>query len=140
MPRVMIADDDEFIRYYLKNLLEYIKFTVVAECGNGEDIFDVFWESKPDILLLDIHMPGINGDKFLMDNKEFVKDTLVIILTMSISEEIRHNLEEQGYKYFLRKNISPTELIQTIQAIWNEYSEAATASKRSISPSLKCGG
>ena len=124
MPRVMIAGDDEFIRYYLKNLLEYIKFTVVAECGNGEDIFDVFWQAKPDILLLDIHMPSINGDKFLMDNKEFVKDTLVIILTMSISEEIKHNLEEQGYKYFLRKNISPTELIQTIQTIWNEYNES----------------
>ena len=120
----MIADDDEFIRYYLKNLLEYIEFTVVAECGNGEDIFDVFWQAKPDILLLDIHMPSINGDKFLMDNKEFVKDTLVIILTMSISEEIKHNLEEQGYKYFLRKNISPTELIQTIQTIWNEYNES----------------
>ena len=59
-----------------------------------------------------------------MDNKEFVKDTLVIILTMSISEEIKHNLEEQGYKYFLRKNISPTELIQTIQTIWNEYNES----------------
>lgn len=124
MPKVMIVDDDEFIRYYLKNLLEYIKFTVVAECGNGEEIFDTFWETKPDILLLDIHMPGINGDKFLLDNKEFVKDTLVIILTMSISDEIKKNLEKEGYAHFLRKNISPKDLIKTIEDTWNEYSES----------------
>ena len=124
MPKVMIVDDDEFIRYYLKNLLEYIKFTVVAECGNGEEIFDTFWETKPDILLLDIHMPGINGDKFLMDNKEFIRDTLVIILTMSISDEIKKNLEKEGYTHFLRKNISPKELIKTIEDTWNEYSES----------------
>ena len=121
MPKVMIVDDDEFIRYYLKNLLEFAYFTVSAECENGEDFFDMYLNAKPDILLIDIHLPGINGDKILIDNKDLVKDTLVIILTMSISEEIKKNLENEGYTNFLRKNIAPQELIEKIKKSWKEY-------------------
>lgn len=121
LPKVMIVDDDEFIRYYLKNLLEFAYFTVSAECENGEDFFDMYLNAKPDILLIDIHLPGINGDKILIDNKDLVKDTLVIILTMSISEEIKKNLENEGYTNFLRKNIAPQELIEKIKKSWKEY-------------------
>ena len=43
---------------------------------------------------------------------------------MSISDEIKKNLEKEGYTHFLRKNISPKELIKTIEDTWNEYSES----------------
>ena len=123
MPTVMIVDDDEFIRYYLKKLFEEIGYTVVAECENGEKLFDTFMETKPDILMLDIHMPGINGDEILIENKDFFSDTLVIILTMNITEELKEKLENEGYTHFLRKNIEAQELTRTIKRFWIKYCE-----------------
>lgn len=121
MPSVLIADDEEFVRYYLRGLLENMKFTVAEEVENGEDLYEMLKEVRPDMLLLDINMPNLKGNEFLKIYGKTFRNLCIIILTISASSELQNELTQMGYTYFIRKDTPPEEVCRLIKSYWEDF-------------------
>lgn len=123
MARVIIADDEEFVRYYLRSTLEDFHFQVQAEANSGTELLKLMKESPPDILLLDINMPDVDGIEFLKNYAEQFPFTCIIMLTSVTNEKLIEECEKLGARNFLRKDLEITELIDNIETTWDEFKE-----------------
>lgn len=118
MINVMIADDHAMIREGLKSLLEFDgKIKVIAEAKDGEECLSMIKGVSPDVLLLDINMPNLNGLEVL---KTIVKNKYnfkVLILTVHDEVEYLVKALEVGAQGFILKDSPSSELIKAIELI-----------------------
>lgn len=118
--RVMIADDHSMIREGLKQLLELEKdFRVVEEACDGVECLEKLEKTIPDILLLDINMPNMNGLDVLKKIKE--KRMKVKILVLTIHNEVEYLLKavDIGINGYLLKDSESAELKKAILTVIN---------------------
>lgn len=118
--RVMIADDHSMIREGLKQLLELEKdFLVVEEACDGVECLEKLEKTIPDILLLDINMPNMNGLDVLKKIKE--KRMKVKILVLTIHNEVEYLLKavDIGINGYLLKDSESAELKKAILTVIN---------------------
>lgn len=118
--RVMIADDHSMIREGLKQLLELDKdFRVVEEACDGVECLEKLEKTIPDILLLDINMPNMNGLDVLKKIKE--KRMKVKILVLTIHNEVEYLLKavDIGINGYLLKDSESAELKKAILTVIN---------------------
>lgn len=116
--KVMIADDHSMIREGLKQLLELEgDFEVVAEACDGLECLDKLASVIPDILLLDINMPNMNGLEVLQKLKE--KKIKVKVLVLTVHNEVEYLLKavDIGVNGYLLKDSESTELKKAILAV-----------------------
>ena len=127
--RILLADDHEVVRYGLISLIEqYSDLDVIAEASSGEQAFDNFIKHKPDICVLDISMPGLDGIETARKIKEFNPDTPILILTMHNEEKYLEEVLKSGVNGFILKNSDKNELIEAIRNV--------AAGKDVFSPSI----
>ncbi len=116
---IVIADDHSMIREGLKQLLELEgDIKVVGEAGDGKQCLEVVRKKKPDVLLLDINMPEMNGLQVLEELKMQKSDVKVLILT--IHNEIEYLLKavEIGIKGYVLKDSESSLLKKAIYQIY----------------------
>jgi len=102
-PRVLVADDQKFFRTMIKKMLISMNCEVVGEAANGDEAVELFLKETPDLLLLDLHMPGKNGDKALEEIIGFSPNARVIILTsISDSDVVVKCLKLGAISYILK--------------------------------------
>lgn len=121
MPTVVIADDEDYVRECLKAVLYSIDFEVVAEAGRGDKLPDIMTEQQPDILFLDINMPGLTGIEFLKKYSAEYPKTCVIILTSQALSTLIDEASLLGVKCFLRKDTPVDEMLKAIKAAWAQF-------------------
>lgn len=121
MPKVVIADDEEFVRYFLKNVMDSLSYKVVAQIEKGNELLTVMKNTNPDILLLDINMPNLTGLEFLKYYAKNFPRTCIIILTSSSSFQIAEEASETGANCFLRKDTPVEQMMTAIQKTWTEF-------------------
>jgi len=121
MKKIFIADDHPIFR---KGLIEIIAsendFEVVGECGDGITALNFITEKKPDIALLDIQMPRLNGFEVLRKINELKLPTKVVFLTMHSEENIFEKAMELGAKAYLLKESVTDDIIQCINNVLQE--------------------
>ena len=120
MARVIIADDEEFVRIFLRDTLKEFCFDVVAEVDNGLDLVEIMREHKPDILLLDINMPNLTGKDFLDQYSHNFPETCIIILTSIASANY---IKHERIQAVLRKDLNILDLMAAIEEAWNQFKE-----------------
>ncbi len=116
--KVMIADDHSMIREGLKQLLELEgDFEVIEEACDGEDCLEKLATVRPDILLLDINMPKMNGLEVLQKIKE--KKIKVKVLVLTVHNEVEYLLKavDIGVNGYLLKDSESAELKKAILAV-----------------------
>jgi DNA-binding NarL/FixJ family response regulator len=116
--RLLLADDHILVRAGLRSLLDGIPgVTVVAEADNGEQAVTLAAEHRPDVALLDITMPGMNGlqaaEKIIRDLPEI----RIIILSMHASEEYVRQALKLGVSGYLLKDAATLELHAALEAV-----------------------
>ncbi|HKI51993.1 MAG TPA: response regulator, partial [Geothermobacteraceae bacterium] len=79
-PKILIVDDEQLIRWSLEKHLQKQGYEVVT-AGSGEDALKLAKEESPDLMLLDIQLPGMNGIEVLEKVKEFEEEVIVIMVT-----------------------------------------------------------
>lgn len=121
MVDVILADDEEFVRYFLKSVMESLSFNVVAEVEKGDELLSAMEKNLPDILLLDINMPNFTGMDFLRKHAVKFPKTCIIILTSARSAELASDVSMQGAKCFLRKDTPIDEMILSINETWLSF-------------------
>ncbi len=115
---LIIADDHMLIREGLKQLLELEgDISVVAQAGNGQEAIEKTLEYKPDILLLDINMPEINGIDVLRRLKDVGANTKVIILTIHDDKEYLFATMKIGADGYILKDSDANSLIRAIRDV-----------------------
>lgn len=123
MINVMLADDHVLIREGIKQLLEFDgSMKVIAEASDGIECLEKLKNVKPDILLLDINMPNMNGIDVLKELKEKNDPLKVLILTVHSEVEYLVKAIDIGANGYILKDSGSAELKQAINAVIDEGS------------------
>jgi DNA-binding NarL/FixJ family response regulator len=115
---IIIVDDHEFFRSGLKMVINRLKYArVIGEAANGKEFLNLLGEKEPDIVLIDIQMPVMNGIEATRLAMEEYPDLKIVALTMFDDEEYVQSMIDAGARGFLLKNITREVLDQALQAI-----------------------
>jgi two-component system response regulator NreC len=115
--RIVLADDHVLVRQGLKSLLEREHFQVMAEASDGQDAVRLIETHHPDIAILDISMPTLNGIDAARGLSRSAPKTKVILLTQHEEEQYIHEALEAGVKGYVLKNQVANDLIQAIRQV-----------------------
>lgn len=116
--RVMIADDHSLIREGLRQLLEFDgSIEVVGEAANGAECLEKLNKYDPEVLLLDINMPVMNGIEVLKKMKKNQSTVKVLILTVHNELEYLMNAVDIGVEGYIMKDSESSELKKAIRAV-----------------------
>lgn len=116
---ILLAEDHVVVRESIHQALEREpNFTVVGEAGDGEEAVRMARELKPDVIVMDISLPKINGIEATKQIKAFQPSAIVLALTAYDYEQYIFPLLEAGAAGYLLKDISSRELINAIQTVY----------------------
>lgn len=120
--RVVIAEDEAIIRLDLKETLEEEGYVVVGETGRGDKAVDLVRELRPDLAILDIKMPGMDG---LEAARLITKDRIcgVLILTAFSQREIVEEARDAGALAYLVKPFQKNDLVPAIEVAIGRFKE-----------------
>jgi DNA-binding NarL/FixJ family response regulator len=117
--RILIADDHGLMRAGLRAVLEdEPAIEVVGEAENGEQVLQLTGQLQPDMVLLDIGIPGIDGIEATRRLKRINPDIRVLILTVYEEESLLREAIRAGASGYLLKRAAEEELIAAIHAVW----------------------
>ena len=120
--RILIADDEPLIRLDLKNMLESLGYEVIAEAGDGVSAVEAARTLKPDVAILDIKMPGMDGiDAANILNSE--KIAPVVLVTAYSDMELINRAKEAGVFAYLVKPFRESDLRPAIEVAISRYKE-----------------
>lgn len=113
MAKILIIDDSAYARHILRNTLEKGGHDVV-EASNGSEALQKIPLENPDLVTLDLLMPGMQGQELLKHIKASHPHLKVIVVTADIQEDTRRELLEAGAADFLNKPVSGEALIAAV--------------------------
>jgi DNA-binding NarL/FixJ family response regulator len=115
--RIVLADDHVLVRQGLKSLLERENFQVMGEASDGQEAVKLIETHHPDIAIMDISMPILNGIDAARGLSRSAPKTKVILLTQHEEEQYIHEALEAGVKGYVLKNQVANDLIQAIRQV-----------------------
>jgi DNA-binding NarL/FixJ family response regulator len=116
--RILLADDHEVVRTGLRALLEEQNgWEVVAEAVDGRDAVDKASKLKPDVVVIDIAMPSLNGLEAVRQIVKAVPHTKVLVLTMYDSDPLIQQVLQAGARGYLLKSDAGRDLVSAIDAL-----------------------
>ncbi|KKQ77238.1 MAG: Two component transcriptional regulator, winged helix family [Parcubacteria group bacterium GW2011_GWC1_38_6] len=121
MKKVLLVEDDPFLVDIYKNKLEESHYEVEA-VGDGEKAIEKIKEIKPDVVLLDIILPSMDGWEILriIRNNPDTKDLKVIMLSnLGQKEEVEKGVDLGATKYLIKAHFTPSEVVKEINELLN---------------------
>lgn len=115
--RVLVADDHALVRDGIAGMLRAEGFEVVGEASSGEQAIEQARALDPDLVLMDVTMPGIGGIEAMRRIKAAMPDIAVVMLTVSDDEQNLLQAVRAGAAGYLLKDVSPAELFDSLRAI-----------------------
>ena len=116
--KVYIADDHTIFRKAMVSLLQsFPRIGTVKDAENGRELLNLVKEEEPDIVLLDLQMPIMDGSETCENLYNKYPDVRVIVLSMHDSERYIQHMMDLGARAFLFKNVEPDELEQAIYSV-----------------------
>ncbi|AOZ94998.1 two-component system, chemotaxis family, response regulator CheY [Butyrivibrio hungatei DSM 14810] len=115
--KILIADDTNFMRQMLKSALDPEKYQIVGEALTGVDAVEQYKEKKPDLLILDINMPKMNGIDALTEVMEYDPKANVIMCSDQKYENMIMLALKKGAKDFVVKPFTSSDVIKAVKKI-----------------------
>jgi response regulator NasT len=121
-PRVVVAEDEAIIRLDLRELLEEEGYDVVGETGRGDDAVELVRRVEPDLVILDIKMPGLDG---LSVARQVAGERLaaVLVLTAFSQRDLVEQARDAGALAYLVKPFQKSDLIPAIEIALGRFAE-----------------
>jgi two-component system response regulator NreC len=114
---VLLADDHVLVRQGLKSLLDRENFQVIAEASDGQEVIRLAEAHHPDIAIMDISMPTLNGIDAARELARSCPKTRVILLTQHEEEQYLHEALEVGVRGYILKNQVVNDLVHAIRQV-----------------------
>jgi two-component system, NarL family, response regulator DevR len=116
--RILIVDDHEVVRLGLKSLLErHPQFEVIGEAGTAREAIEQVTRQRPDVVLMDIRLPGTSGIEACETIVETYPETKVIMLTSYAEDEMLFSAIRAGASGYVLKQIGADELVRAIESV-----------------------
>jgi DNA-binding NarL/FixJ family response regulator len=139
-PRVLIADDHPLTRDALDGLLEQHGFSVVGQAGDGGEAIDLARSLQPQLVLLDLTMPGMNGLEALPHLRAAAPECEVVVLTASGTEENLLAAIRGGAAGYLLKSEPPERIADFLHGVVNGEAALSGAVARRLLDQVRDGG
>ena len=131
--RVLLAEDHTIVRKGLRALLEEeASIEVIGEAEDGREAVQKTQELLPDVVLMDLSMPGLSGLEATRQIKKRVPEVKVVVLTRHANEEYVFQILRAGALGYVVKKAAPTELILAIQSVYRGDSFLSPAISRPV--------
>lgn len=122
-PRVIVADDESIVRMDLREMLESLGYLVVGEAGDGESAIHLSRELKPNIVIMDIKMPGMDG---IEAGRVLTEERIapVLLLTAYSQQDLVERAKEAGVMAYIVKPFQEADLAPAIEVAlrrWQEF-------------------
>ena len=116
--RVFLADDNDVIRLGLKKLLENARdIVVVGEANNGDEVMRIIYDLNPDILLLDVEMPLLDGIEVTRRLKREKSKIPILVLSAHTNREYIREMLAIGVSGYLTKDEAPERIVEAVRGI-----------------------
>jgi two-component system, NarL family, response regulator DevR len=118
MLKILLVDDHEFVRMGINALLgRYPQFQVVAEAANAQEALQQAIHHRPDVIIVDIRLPGKSGIEATREITQQLPDTKVIMLTSFAEDELLFDAIIAGAAGYILKQIDSKELIRALETV-----------------------
>jgi two-component system chemotaxis response regulator CheY len=115
--RILIVDDAAFMRMMLKDILSKNGFQIVAEADNGASAVGLYKQQKPDLVIMDITMPGMNGIEGLKAIRSIDPNANVIMCSAMGQQAMVMEAIQAGAKDFIVKPFQQERILQAIERV-----------------------
>ncbi len=133
--RVLIVDDHPMVAEGIQSILEsYAEIDVVGTLSNGQDAVDQVADLAPDVILMDLNMPGLGGLSATEIILERLPETRILILSMHDSPEYISTALSHGAKGYVLKDVQTEEIKQAIDAVMQGEQYLCTGASGSLKP------
>jgi DNA-binding NarL/FixJ family response regulator len=121
MPRVLIVDDHAFIRRGVQTILDpFPEWEFCGEADNGKDAIRLADELKPEVIIMDVSMPGLNGIEATRAIRKTQPAVKIVLLTLHESAELLRSGFRAGARGYLLKTDAEQELVKALTAVIGE--------------------
>ena len=129
--RILIADDESLIRLDLREMLSELGYDVIGEAGDGRAALDLARKLLPDLVVMDIKMPGLDG---IAAAEQLTRERIcpVVLLTAYSDQELVERAREAGVVGYVVKPFRPTELMPVIELSLARFEENAGKTNTSL--------
>lgn len=117
MSKIMVVDDAAFMRMMVKNALASGGYTDVVEATDGQDAVKKYGDQKPDLVLMDITMPNMDGLEALKEIKKIDKNSQVVMCSAMGQESMVIEAIKSGAKDFIVKPFKPERILKTVTGL-----------------------
>jgi DNA-binding NarL/FixJ family response regulator len=118
--RILVADDHDIIRRGLKELLTSRSgWEVCAEAKTGREAVALSEQLKPDVVVMDISMPDLNGLEAARQIRKSLPKTEILILTLHFSDQLVREIVEAGVRAYIMKSDADRDLVAAVEALAN---------------------
>jgi len=117
--QIILVDDHQLLRKGLIKILNANGFTNIIEAANGEELLEILKNTHPDIILLDLHMPKMNGFESMKRIKEVNSHSKVLVLSMLDDHISIIQMIKSGVDGYIIKDSEPKDLIHAIEVVLN---------------------
>ena len=112
---VLIVDDLAFIKIVLRDIIEKAGFRVIGEASNGEQAISQYQNTRPDVVLMDITMPGMDGLTALKKIREIDSEARIIICSALGQQQLIVQAIQLGAKDFIVKPFQPQRVVSALK-------------------------
>jgi two-component system, chemotaxis family, chemotaxis protein CheY len=113
--KILLVDDEPHIRKFVSLLLKQLGTPTIVEASNGQDALAKYPEEKPDLVLLDVNMPVLDGLGTLRGLRQLDPDVVVIMLTSLASRQVVEQAAELGASNYIRKDTPKDEMLKSLR-------------------------
>jgi DNA-binding NarL/FixJ family response regulator len=118
MPRVLIVDDHAFIRRGVQTILHpFPEWELCGEADNGNDAIRMAEELKPEVIIMDLSMPGLNGIEATRAIRKTQPGVKIVLLTLHESAELVRSAFRAGARGYLLKTDAEQELVKALTVV-----------------------
>jgi response regulator NasT len=124
---IVVVDDDPIIRLDIREMLEDAGYRVTGEASNGQDAVEIVSQLRPDLVVMDVKMPKMNGIKAArIIRKMFPIDTAILLLTAYSERELVRDARDAGVTAYLVKPVSESDLIPAVEIALSQQEKLAS--------------
>ena len=134
--RILLADDHPLVRRGIRTLLGAPSgWQVCGEAANGREALEKVTELKPDILILDLNMPELNGLEVTRRVRKILPQVEILVLTVQDSEQVMRQVLQAGARGYMLKSDAGNELVTAVEAVRRHQLFLSSQVSRMLRPS-----